>query len=146
MKISPFQPCHLKWLFKQGLFVEPSETLYNDILQRAKPGEIYTAYEGVATVRAIGGICSYWQGVGEAWVLYDKDLKRNLRKSFEVTKIMLLRIMKDKNFHRVQTTCKADDKRCKFLEHIGFNFQGLLPKYNPDKTDSVMYELLEENI
>ena len=146
MTISPFEVSHLDQLYSRGLFIEPSKGLFEDICKRARPGETYTALDDSGIVRFVGGIALYWVGVGEAWVLYDKELRKNLRQYFTYTGIMLYRILEDNNLHRVQTVCEATPLKMKFLERLGFKRQCLLKKYNADKTDSFLYEFVEGDL
>lgn len=141
MIIVPFEKEHLTWMFDYGLWNQPSETLFDDIIGRAKPREIFTALDDKG-IYVIGGVCTYWKGVGEAWAIYTKDMPKHRLKCIKATQAGLDKIIGLNNFHRIQAACSVLPKYKRFLEAIGFTPGQLLKKYNSDKTDSILYEIV----
>ena len=83
-----------------------------------------------------GGIFPLWNGVAEGWVISSKRI-------FDI-KIKAARLIKKRTdilcaankIWRLQTTVKANFKTgLRFTEFLGFENEGLMRGYGPDKTD-----------
>ncbi len=91
------------------------------------------------------GVLPLWEGVGEIWTIFPQNAKelfrRNPRNILKVTKKYLNLLP----FRRLQTVVRSDFKvGVKFVEHLGFQREGLLKQYGSDKKDYYRYALLKE--
>ena len=90
-----------------------------------------------------GGICTLWQGVGEAWAIYAKGIGRE-HIDPQVAKDLLYDMIDEGNFIRVQATPRADwPKGVKYVEYLGFQREGLMRSYH-DKIDCIMFSIIRE--
>jgi len=93
-----------------------------------------------------GGIRVFWEGVGEAWCLISDEGARMPKTVFSSIKKILDFVQKDLALHRVQATARIDIPMFhKFLEHLGFEREGVLRKFLADGTDSYIYSRVREN-
>ena len=87
-----------------------------------------------------GGIRIFWDGVGEAWCLVSEEGSHFPKLILSSTKKMLDFMQKDLKLHRVQATSRTDiPSFWKFLEHLGFEREGVLRKFGADGADSYLY-------
>ncbi len=91
------------------------------------------------------GVFPLWEGVGEIWTLFPQNAKELFRRN---PRSILKGIKKYLNllpFRRLQTIVRSDFKvGIKFVEHFGFQREGLLKQYGLDKKDYYRYALLKE--
>ena len=140
MILKPFKPFHLSILDTQGCNVEIDNELKTSILMRGGKN-IFSAFDG-DKILAIGGVSAYWKGVGEAWVLYTKDLIAKKFSCYKATKIIFQAIVDGGAFFRIQCTCLQSARHCRFLECLGFEKICNLRRYYTETSDAVMYEYL----
>tara|TARA_R100000234_G_scaffold27548_1_gene15873 strand:+ start:2652 stop:3092 length:441 start_codon:yes stop_codon:yes gene_type:complete len=89
---------------------------------------------------ACAGIYEIWDGVGEAWFLGSQKMNQHPIKISRAIKKNLTRIMKEKNFHRIQAHVRIDYKKAiKFAEFVGMKNEGEMQKYTPDKVNVLRY-------
>jgi|SRR5215469_3624610 len=102
----------------------------------------WTATNGNFFVLGCGGFRRYWSGVFEAWLAV---------KSSDIAyqhKIQMVRFIKQRfkelSAHRIQATISS--KRIvdiDFIQYLGFQREGMLRKYGPDKSDYYLYALVK---
>ena len=147
IKIVPFEPEHLD-LFDKKI---EDEWLWANIDIKelcgkfAERGAMFSAFNVYGKVVAIAGIMAMWRGVGEVWATFAPDGERHMktihRKSKEVIKTAL-----DNGFWRLQTTVKAGfDKGIRWVEGLGFHFEGKMERYAPDGSDMLRYAIVRRD-
>ena len=83
-----------------------------------------------------GGIIPTWMGNAQGWVLSSKRIFRNKIKASRLIKERTDLLCANNKIWRLQTAVKADFKiGIRFAEFLGFNKEGLMVGYGPDKTD-----------
>ena len=83
-----------------------------------------------------GGIIPTWMGNAQGWVLSSKRIFRNKIKAARLIKERTDLLCANNKIWRLQTAVKADFKiGIRFAEFLGFNKEGLMVGYGPDKTD-----------
>ncbi len=105
-------------------------------------GKAFTLlYNGKIT--ACAGIITIIQGVGLGWALYPPDIGK-YRIDPRIAKTKLKDLMRKYNFRRVQATVRADFPAGEsYLRYLGFEREGLMAKYEPDGTDSILYAIVK---
>ena len=94
----------------------------------------------------VGGLVVYWDGVGELWLMLTSNCKRE---GFHgVAALLTIRrtvdeLIEKNNLWRAQATVRTDfPQACRMVEALGFEKEGLLKQYCPDKADVYMYARL----
>ena len=83
-----------------------------------------------------GGIIPVWNGNAEGWAIASKRIFRNKIKAARLIKKRMDLLCVNNKIWRLQTAVKADFKiGIRFAEFLGFNKEGLMVGYGPDKTD-----------
>ena len=83
-----------------------------------------------------GGIVPTWLGNAQGWVISSKRIFRNKVKASRLIKERTDLLCANNKIWRLQTAVKADFKiGIRFAEFLGFNKEGLMVGYGPDKTD-----------
>ena len=83
-----------------------------------------------------GGIYPLWDGVGEGWVISSKRIFEIKVKAAKLIRHRTDILCAANKIWRLQTTVKANFKTgLRFAEFLGFNNEGLMRGYGPDKTD-----------
>ena len=83
-----------------------------------------------------GGIVPTWLGNAQGWVISSKRIFRNKIKASRLIKQRTDLLCANNKIWRLQTAVKADFKiGIRFAEFLGFNKEGLMVGYGPDKTD-----------
>ena len=137
-EIVPFKPEHLKNLktreFEEQVLGELKESLLKKISEPAFTGLI----DG--KVIAIAGVAIFWDGVGEGWVFGTDEIENH--KVFFMRNVLkkLKEIEKKYNLHRVQATVVSGMKGLiRFVEFLGFKFEGRLRNYGVHKEDYLIF-------
>lgn len=91
----------------------------------------------------VGGLQLKWEGVGLLWLMLTANCKKQ-----GIYGVLALDAIKEKTEHlikinnlwRAEATVRTDfPQAIKMIEYFGFKRDGLMKKYNPDKTDSYLY-------
>ena len=83
-----------------------------------------------------GGIVPLWSGVAEGWVISSKRIYENRIKASRLIRKRTDLLCAANKIWRLQTSVKANFKMgIRFAEFLGFNKEGLMVGYGPDKTD-----------
>jgi RimJ/RimL family protein N-acetyltransferase len=134
--IVPFEPEHLDLLDIQdvdpGVGMTPREAL------RGVQGPAYTMFIGDEIV-GCAGIIPIFPKTGEAWALFSDGANRKHGVSATLAMAKCLaRLMK--KYQRVQATVFADfPVGRRWVEALGFEYEGCLRKYGPMGRDMIMY-------
>ena len=83
-----------------------------------------------------GGIVPTWLGNAQGWGISSKRIFRNKVKASRLIKQRTDLLCANNKIWRLQTAVKADFKiGIRFAQFLGFNKEGLMVGYGPDKTD-----------
>ncbi len=98
-------------------------------------------YEG--QIVAVGGLQVKWEGVGMFWLILTADSKKfgihGLRALFAIRE-KVAELIEKNNLHRAEAAVRVDFSRAiAMIESLGFEREGLMKQYYPDKTDSWLY-------
>jgi len=92
---------------------------------------------------ACAGIIIQRKGIGLAWALYPPDIGKH-HIDPRITKDKLRELMEEYGLWRVESTVRADFPAGQsYLRYMGFEREGLMKKNEPDKTDSILYAIVE---
>lgn len=146
MKIVPFKYEHaLEILVRDhDADLKENENFRKWAEMNVMPGMSYTGlYEGRPVMCA--GVRTLWPGVGEAWILLSPEIV-NFKKEMYYTVIQYLeKIIKENGLWRVQAHARTDvPVAVRFLEHLGFEREGLMRKFDPQGRDCFLYALVKE--
>lgn len=103
------------------------------------------SYELDGKLVAVTGFAVMWDGVAMALALIDRDAVRgNGRELAAVVKDTIQRQMKAYGLHRVQATSEPEDRASRvFLRACGYTFESTMRNGAPDKSDLLVYVILE---
>jgi hypothetical protein len=83
-----------------------------------------------------GGIIPTWLGNAQGWVISSKRIFKNKIKAARLIKERTDLLCANNKIWRLQTAVKANfNTGIRFAEFLGFNKEGLMRGYGPDKTD-----------
>lgn len=105
------------------------------------------SFSGVVDGKVVGcgGVRILWNGVGEAWAIFSKDIIKYPKEAYYYINKFLHIIIKDQNLHRVQAYVRTDvNIAVKYIENLGFKRESMMKKFSYDKKDYYMYVLLKE--
>lgn len=102
----------------------------------------YTAIYESAIV-AVGGLQVKWEGVGLLWLILTADCKKyGIHSLFalEAIKEKMEYLIEKNNLWRAEAAVRTDfPQAIKMIEFLGFEREGLMRKYFPDRTDAILY-------
>jgi hypothetical protein len=133
-----FKPEHLRELVLQPAQERVRANLSNPEYAQALVGEHSFTLKMDGKVVACFGVLKLWEGRGDAWALIDGDIgARGMRRlHFEIRK----RLEAAHEFRRIETACDAGFAQAKrWLELLGFQYEGPLLKYTPDGRDCLRF-------
>lgn len=141
MNLVDFDINHLKSFESNYLDDDGVDLIKSRLEYQADNGIAFSAIEKGVPM-AIGGVFTYWPGVGEAWSLINKKAEKKKIAVFKIVRSGLFIAMKAGNYHRIQSSCCVCLRDSRFLEMLGFKLQGILRQYNPDQSDAFLYEIV----
>ena len=96
-----------------------------------------------SAIVAVGGLQVRWEGVGLLWLMLTADCKKYGIYSLlalEAIKEKMEYLIKKNNLWRAEAAVRTDfPQAIKMIEFFGFEREGLMRKYYPDKSDSYLY-------
>lgn len=96
-------------------------------------------YDG--EIAACAGIILERPGIGQAWTLYPEDVGK-YHIDPKIVKSAMLELMVENGLWRVFSTIRCDfPAAVKYIEWLGFKYEGRMVKNEPDQTDSFLYAL-----
>jgi hypothetical protein len=91
------------------------------------------------------GVMKMWPGVGEMWLIPDKDLGLVARSFHRVAKIFSDICMSEFHLIRLQVTVNTLNVPAdKWIRSLYFQEEGILRSFGPDGTDARMYSRLKD--
>ena len=100
-------------------------------------------YKG--TIVGCAGVTVLWKGVGEGW-FRGSPLIYEHRSKVILASIEGFKMIRESGFHRIQSIIVADHHAAvRYAEKLGFEFEGVMRKYGPDKSDCLRYAYISED-
>jgi hypothetical protein len=90
-------------------------------------------------VIAVFGCKPIWEGVGHCFAFITHDAKKYPITLYRTAQNMLDLASDGRGYWRLQSTVETHFNRgIRYLLHLGFNIDGLMPRFGPDRTDHLM--------
>jgi RimJ/RimL family protein N-acetyltransferase len=131
-RLVPFKNMHLFQIETDFEFSDANRT------QIVHHEECLTAFSLLDdnTVMACGGVYRLWEGVGEVWMVLSKDARKMPITVSRCTLAAFETIMENNDLWRVQASVHANDEKAyRFADWCGFEEEGLMRMFGPDKSD-----------
>jgi RimJ/RimL family protein N-acetyltransferase len=111
--------------------IETAETRFN--------GPAYSFFHDEELI-CCAGVTIYWEGCGEIWLATALCWPKYKYTATIWTGMVLNRLQKDNKLRRIQADVVADNETNKrFVEHFGFEAEGLMRKYDVLGRDVIRY-------
>ena len=137
-KIVPYQTQHGDEMIEFGLndkLMDIDASFKENRIDFAMAGLAFTLLDNNVPICS-GGIVPTWLGNAQGWVISSKRIFRNKVKASRLIKQRTDLLCANNKIWRLQTAVKANFKiGIRFAEFLGFNKEGLMVGYGPDKTD-----------
>ncbi len=137
-KIVPYQTQHGDEMIEFGLndkLMDIDASFKENRIDFAMAGLAFTLLDDNVPICS-GGVIPTWLGNAQGWVISSKRIFRNKVKASRLIKQRTDLLCANNKIWRLQTAVKADFKiGIRFAEFLGFNKEGLMVGYGPDKTD-----------
>ena len=137
-KVVPYETQHGDEMIEFGLndkLMDIDASFKENRIDFAMAGLAFTLLDNNVPICS-GGIIPTWLGNAQGWVISSKRIFRNKVKASRLIKERTDLLCANNKIWRLQTAVKADFKiGIRFAEFLGFNKEGLMVGYGPDKTD-----------
>ena len=137
-KVVPYKTQHGDEMIEFGLndkLMDIDASFKENRIDFAMAGLAFTLLDNNVPICS-GGIIPTWLGNAQGWVISSKRIFRNKVKASRLIKQRTDLLCANNKIWRLQTAVKADFKiGIRFAEFLGFNKEGLMVGYGPDKTD-----------
>ena len=137
-KIVPYETQHGDEMIEFGLndkLTDIDASFKENRIDFAMAGLAFTLLDNNVPICS-GGIIPTWLGNAQGWGISSKRIFRNKVKASRLIKERTDLLCANNKIWRLQTAVKADFKiGIRFAEFLGFNKEGLMIGYGPDKTD-----------
>ena len=137
-KVVPYETQHGDEMIEFGLndtLMDGDATFKENRIDFAMAGLSFTLLDNNVPICS-GGIIPTWMGNAQGWVISSKRIFRKKVKASRLIKQRTDLLCANNKIWRLQTAVKADFKiGIRFAEFLGFNKEGLMVGYGPDKTD-----------
>lgn len=101
-------------------------------------GPSFSIFDDDKVIFSCGIVLSEFNN-GEAWTLFSKEYSKYKKTVFQKTKQILEDLISGFNLKRVSATCSDSCVHRRFLERLGFVYEGTLKSFGPDNEDLVVY-------
>ena len=137
-KVVPYETQHGDEMIEFGLndtLMDGDATFKENRIDFAGAGLAYTLLDNNVPICS-GGIIPTWLGNAQGWVISSKRIFKNKIRAARLIRERTDLLCANNKIWRLQTAVKADFKiGIRFAEFLGFNKEGLMVGYGPDKTD-----------
>ena len=137
-RIVPYQTQHGDEMIEFGLndkLMDIDASFKENRIDFAMAGLAFTLLDDNVPICS-GGVVPTWLGNAQGWVISSKRIFRNKVKASRLIKERTDLLCANNKIWRLQTAVKANFKiGIRFAEFLGFNKEGLMVGYGPDKTD-----------
>ena len=137
-RIVPYKTQHGDEMIEFGLndkLMDYDATFKESRIDYAMAGLSFTLLDNNVPICS-GGIIPTWLGNAQGWVISSKRIFKNKIKAARLIKERTDLLCANNKIWRLQTAVKANfNTGIRFAEFLGFNKEGLMRGYGPDKTD-----------
>jgi len=137
-RIVPYKTQHGDEMIEFGLndkLMDYDATFKENRIDFAMAGLSFTLLDNNVPICS-GGIIPTWLGNAQGWVISSKRIFKNKIKAARLIKERTDLLCANNKIWRLQTAVKANfNTGIRFAEFLGFNKEGLMRGYGPDKTD-----------
>ena len=137
-KVVPYETQHGDEMIEFGLndkLMDIDASFKENRIDFAMAGLAFTLLDNNVPICS-GGIIPTWLGNAQGWVISSKRIFKNKVKASRLIKQRTDLLCANNKIWRLQTAVKADFRiGIRFAEFLGFNKEGLMVGYGPDKTD-----------
>ena len=137
-KVVPYETQHGDEMIEFGLndtLMDGDATFKENRIDFAGAGLAYTLLDDNVPICS-GGIIPTWLGNAQGWAISSKRIFKNKIRAARLIRERTDLLCANNKIWRLQTAVKADFKiGIRFAEFLGFNKEGLMVGYGPDKTD-----------
>lgn len=141
MEIVKFKAEHMKAIIEQEAqrYLQKYITEENAILMEKQKLSFTMLVDGKPI--ACGGICEYWPGRGEIWVILDQHCKRQFLKIHNAAK----RLIAMSGIKRIEAVVDYHfDAAHRWMDLLGFKLEApCLQAYRPDGGDCSLYVMVK---
>lgn len=121
--------------------LNPFEGAVKDYPYLEMPDENCYAVTHEGEVLGVGGLQMKWEGVGFLWLMCTVNFKTaGSHRALHIIKETMDNLIKKNNLHRAEAAIRVDfPQAIKMIKFFGFEREGLMRQYCPDKSDSYLY-------
>lgn len=137
MHVIPYRSFHIS-----ALKIQSQQKYMDDIIKPEyckaleSAGPAYTVMDGCSVV-ACGGLAEQWATRATAWSLISEDVTGH---KFARLHKMVLRFLASQDYPRIEMTVDHDfEQGHRWARLLGFRWEGLMKKYNPNGSDCDLY-------
>jgi len=142
LRVVLFRPWHFKALRLRPEEGDPDRDMLGEAFYHGGPAYSFADDKGILFC---AGIVLMMKGVGEAWSFCDRAVSGYPREVLFYQKEQLTKEMTRQKLHRVQAHCLTSWRAAwRFLEHLGFQREGVVRKYDPEGRDYYLYSMIKE--
>lgn len=143
--LKPFEAADLKRMNLRG-YEEHEFGFMGGIDAFARAYENGPAFTLLYKDKVVGcaGVMVLWPGVGEGWFRGSPLIYEHKEKVIEAS-VAGFKMIKDNGFHRIQAVVlKGWGAANRYVKTLGFEFEGEMRMYGPDKRDFLRYALVDQ--
>lgn len=106
----------------------------------AENGTAVTLWDEDLVIMCGGVVRSVHKGIGEFWMIPSVHIGMYKKSVFKTALNFIDDMIKKFGFYRLQVTIKESDPAAiRYIEHLGFEREGLMRKFGPDRQNYLLY-------
>ena len=131
---------------QDSLLIDANHEMVNRIHEYAKIGVVVAATENNITF-GIGGVGRIHTGVGTAWLILNKQFLKYPKKLLKFSRYIVKASMDGLELHRIQMDIDTTyEENARFAKKLGFEFEGRMVEFGPERQDYDRYVLLRKKV
>lgn len=108
-------------------------------------GPAITLLDGEMPIGISGILCGAWKGFGEIWMIPSIHVPKYPKASYATAVQFVNYNIEKLDLYRLQTTIRENDlKAIRWIERLGFQREGLMRCFGPDKGNHFIYARVKE--
>lgn len=124
---------------KPGCWAEKFDRSTIETYGNAGPAVTLWADDGTV-IACAGVVCTNWKGFGEYWLVPSVHVQKYMKTLYQSAKAFIDDTVDKLGLYRVQATIKEDDHvSIRWIEHLGFEREGLMRKFGPNQENQYLY-------
>lgn len=142
MNLVPFEPGHIGAIDAGPFERLATEGIDPDRLARGLrvPGPAFTLVDDDGVPLGAGGLMPLWRGVARGWIYASDRLRARPVQLHRAVARGLALADAAFDLHRIEISVHADFAASRrWVERLGFRFEGVMPGYGPNKDSYVRY-------